>query len=199
MEKSIERKKNKKNSRRIEIIEHAAKIFREKGYKNATLKDVVEELQITAPALYYHVKNKQEILFFIYQKTMNLGLEAMKRIVMESISPDEKLKRAVKEYLYLVSNNMDIFTVFFQEKQQLTDEHFFLITEQEKIFVKHIQDIYKQGVTSGDFIELDPAIVVNGILGACSWIYKWYDPNEKVDIDSIVDIFYQMISNGLKR
>ncbi|MEH7114995.1 TetR/AcrR family transcriptional regulator [Neobacillus niacini] len=190
---------SKKISRRFEIIEHAAKIFREKGYKNATLKDVVEELKITAPALYYHVKNKQEILFFIYQKTMDLGLNALDRIVKESNSPGEKLKKAIKEYIFLVSKNMDIFTVFFQEKHHLTDEHFIHITEQEKKFVKLIQDIYKQGVESGDFIELDSVIVVNGILGACSWIYKWYDPNEKIDIDRIADIFYRMITDGLRR
>lgn len=190
---------SKKSSRRVEIIEHAAKIFREKGYKNATLKDVVEELKITAPALYYHVKNKQEILFFIYQKTMDLGLDAMDRIFNESNSPEEKLKKAIKEYISLVSSNMDIFTVFFQEKQHLTDEHFIHITEQEKKFVKLIQDIYKQGVESGDFIEFDSVIVVNGILGACSWIYKWYDPNEKIDIDRIADIFYRMITDGLRR
>ena len=50
-------------AKRSVLIREAARAFGQKGYHNASLDDVAQQLGVTKPALYYYVKSKQEILF----------------------------------------------------------------------------------------------------------------------------------------
>lgn len=190
-------KTTKNNLRREEIIDQAAKIFKEKGFKNATLQDVADQLELTAPAVYYHVKNKEEILFEIYKKTMNLGLETLRSISYDSSTSTIKLKRIIYEYTTLVINNIEMFTVYFQEKHHLAPDNYDFITNQEREFALIIRKVYQQGIDNGEFISLNPAVVTNGILGMCSWIYKWYEPSGSLTADDISGIFFNMVSPNL--
>ena len=46
----------------------ALDVFIERGYDGATLREVAERLGITRPALYYHVKDKEELLTDIHRE-----------------------------------------------------------------------------------------------------------------------------------
>jgi AcrR family transcriptional regulator len=50
------------------IIKTGLKHFALNGYKNTSMQDIAEELNITKPAIYYHFKNKNELYnaIFIY-------------------------------------------------------------------------------------------------------------------------------------
>lgn len=192
-------KSQKYHLRREEIIDQAARIFQEKGYKSATLKDVADRLEITAPAVYYHFHSKQEILYEIFQRTMRLGLDSMNRIAENSMNPKDKLRLVIEEYTALVANNLDFFTVFFQDKYELSQDHTELITAREREFIGILRNIYSQGVKTNDFVDLDPVLVVNGILGMCSWLYKWFKPGRKYNVEEVSRHFNQMILGGLEK
>ena len=36
-------------------------------------------------------------------------------------------------------------------------------------------DLVKRGQEQGKLIEGEPWLIVNGILGMCNWLYRWYD------------------------
>src|ERR1700749_2472714 len=50
-------------AKRAALIRKAARAFSARGFYNTSLDDIAEELGVTKPALYYYVKNKEEILF----------------------------------------------------------------------------------------------------------------------------------------
>ncbi|MBK6904959.1 MAG: helix-turn-helix transcriptional regulator [Saprospirales bacterium] len=50
--------KNKKQ----EIFEEAAKLFQEKGYGAASMRDLADRVQLKASSLYSHIRKKEEIL-----------------------------------------------------------------------------------------------------------------------------------------
>ncbi|MFI9379838.1 TetR/AcrR family transcriptional regulator [Kutzneria sp. NPDC052558] len=47
---------------RQRIQDAALAVFAERGFEQATLREIAERLEITRPALYYHFKTKEEIL-----------------------------------------------------------------------------------------------------------------------------------------
>ncbi len=53
---------------RSRINEVALEVFTERGYDGSTLREIAERLGVTRPALYYHVKNKEELLTGIHQE-----------------------------------------------------------------------------------------------------------------------------------
>ena len=53
-------------SQRDRILKAAATCFNRKGYSGTSLKDVSRHLGLTDAALYYYVKNKEELVYQCY-------------------------------------------------------------------------------------------------------------------------------------
>jgi AcrR family transcriptional regulator len=62
----------KSDGRRTEtrdrINQVALEVFIERGYDGSTLREIADRLGVTRPALYYHVKNKEDLLTGIHQE-----------------------------------------------------------------------------------------------------------------------------------
>ena len=64
-------------AQRHRILKAAASCFNEKGFSGTSLKDVSRHLGLTDAALYYYVKNKEELVYHCYLRAAELGREAM--------------------------------------------------------------------------------------------------------------------------
>jgi hypothetical protein len=60
-------------------------------------------------------------------------------------------------------------------------------------------DLVRRGQQQGKLVEGEPWIIVNGILGMCNWLYRWYDPDHEADSARIKDIFVGIIFEGLRK
>lgn len=54
-----------KDEKRKRIIDAAYKVFASKGYKNASIKDIAKEADVTPGLIHYYFKNKEELLFSV--------------------------------------------------------------------------------------------------------------------------------------
>ena len=54
--------------RRAEIMDAAMMLFMEKGYTNTTTQDIVDKVNISRGLLYYHFKNKEDILYCLIEQ-----------------------------------------------------------------------------------------------------------------------------------
>ena len=54
------------------ILDAAATVFSERGYRATNLSIVAETLGVTRQALYHHFPHKDAILFYLFDRTMSL-------------------------------------------------------------------------------------------------------------------------------
>ena len=54
--------------RRAEIMDASMLLFMEKGYANTTTQDIVDKVNISRGLLYYHFKNKEDILYCLVER-----------------------------------------------------------------------------------------------------------------------------------
>lgn len=66
--------------RRAEIMEAAIRLFATKGYLNTTTQDIISAVNISRGLLYYHFKNKEDILYCIVEKYSEPLLRRLKSI-----------------------------------------------------------------------------------------------------------------------
>src|SRR3546814_7885234 len=84
-------------SRRGELLEIAAKIFAEDGYKETGIESILKHAGLTGPALYRHFSSKQEILDTICIASMQQGLTDALEVQSEpGLSAEERLRKLVK-------------------------------------------------------------------------------------------------------
>ena len=63
------------------MLRAAALCFNQKGYSGTSLKDVAGHLGLTDAALYYYVRNKEELVYLCYLRAAELGKEALDKAV----------------------------------------------------------------------------------------------------------------------
>ena len=72
--------------RRQEIMEAALQIFMEKGYLETRTQDIIDKVKISRGLLYYHFKNKEDILYCLIEKYSQPVIQRLAKI-----SQDKKL------------------------------------------------------------------------------------------------------------
>ena len=180
------------------IVTSAAMLFAERGFGSTSLDDIAEVLGVTKGALYYHVKNKEEILRLIYLSVLNVAEEPLRRIVKSDLPIAEKLHKAIEHHIEVSADRSPAITVFYREHPHLTGPFAKEITLRQKDYERYFEKIIEDGLASGAFkAGSDPKIIMFGILGMCHWISQWYKPSGQYTPQQIASMFTNMIEHGL--
>ena len=85
-------------TRRAEIINAAMLLFMEKGYLNTTTQDIVDKVNISRGLLYYHFKNKEDILYCLVEQYSDKLLRRIHLIAYdEEKNAIEKIRAFIDE------------------------------------------------------------------------------------------------------
>ena len=180
------------------IVAAAATLFAERGFGSTSLEDIAEVLGVTKGALYYHVKNKEEILRLIYLSVLNVAEEPLRRIVESDLLPAEKLHRAIEHHIEVSADRSPAITVFYREHPHLTGPFAREITLRQKDYERYFEQIIEEGLDTGAFkAGSDPKIIMFGILGMCHWLSQWYKPAGRYTPQQIAIMFTNMVEHGL--
>lgn len=135
------------------ILETARKVFLEKGYKDVTMKDIVEACDISRGGLYLYFSSTREI----FLEVLKLEADDTDDVFESNISKDATatdilalfLKEQKKELLRKNNNlTMATYEFFFAEKMPKKDN--FLKTQFDAA-VKIIEQLIEAGVENGEF------------------------------------------------
>jgi len=180
------------------IVDTAAELFARDGFGSTSLDDIAVMLGVTKGALYYHVKNKEEILRLIYLTVLTASEEPLHHIVEAELSPLEKLQRAVEHQATVAADRSPAMIVFYREHPHLTGPFAKEITLRKKAYERYFEQIIEEGQLAGAFqLNVDPKIVTFGILGMCNWMSQWFRPDGQFTHQLVSTMFANMIANGL--
>jgi TetR/AcrR family tetracycline transcriptional repressor len=73
----LERKISKQSLSQERIIEAALELLKEQGLGSLSLRDIAKRLDIQAPALYWHFKNKEELIDFMAESILKKEFPVM--------------------------------------------------------------------------------------------------------------------------
>jgi len=92
--------KKSREERIEEILRAAVCVFLEKGYRNATMEDIIAKTSLSKGGFYYYFKNTKEIFLAIMERYGKTNVEEVKKMVDES--PDkESFFKELADYLFI--------------------------------------------------------------------------------------------------
>ena len=98
--------RNKKNSSKKDtIIEKASKLFREKGFGAASMRDLAENVGVEAASLYNHIQSKSEILQAICFKVANDFLSNLDQVQASSEPALKKLELIIRFHIRMMMDH----------------------------------------------------------------------------------------------
>ena len=182
---------------REDILEAAAQIFRQKGFHGASMNDIAEAVNLQKASLYHHVTSKQEILFELLDRAVQLLLERISPIANQTLSADKKLRLMIHEYLQIVVENIDLATVLLFEHRSLDrKQHARHVPNRDK-FESLWKDVLSEGGQAKLFRCTDPGLTSRALLGQLNWTITWYRPDGPLTIEQIADQYSDLLLNGL--
>ena len=193
----MHQKKNK--NRKLQIIEAAAIVFKEKGYDRATLQDIATRVGITKATLYHHYKNKHELLFTIIDALMEKGITELSKIVEMPIPSNQKIHLAFREHFSSYESSFPNYGVLLHENtDSLPRELEQKAKKAFKIYLSLWEKLIEEGIETGSFDKkLDPKITVQAAIGMSNWVYKWASPEGRLKFSQISDMFEDIFTDGI--
>lgn len=184
---------------RDDILEAAAQVFRQKGFHGASMADIADAVNLQKASLYHHVSSKQEILFELLDRALELLLERVSPIARLDLPADERLRRMIREYLQILAENTDLSAVLLFEHRSLEGrQHARHIPNRDK-FENLWRDVLRDGVRTRQFVCDDIPLSTRALLGILNWTITWYRPNGSLTVEQISDHYSNLLLNGLKK
>ena len=181
-----------------EIVTASAQLIHEKGFHGTTLQDVADRLDFTKAALYYYVQDKEDLLFRIHMQSLEITLAAVEAIMRSDVPPPARLRAIIDNQVRLVASHPDLFAVYFNEKAHLTGEHFDSATKIERQIVQTVTGVIREGIAAGFFHNVDPTVAAFAVMGASSWVYRWYRPQGRLSIEEVSEILQKVMLCGFE-
>ncbi|KXB07436.1 hypothetical protein AKJ51_01235 [candidate division MSBL1 archaeon SCGC-AAA382A20] len=137
-------------NRQKEILKTALRIIHERGYKDLTVRNIADRIEISEPAIYRHFDNKEEIIRNLAKMVFEENYLVLDREEYENSY--ELLREILHRQFERLEENPYITAVLFQS------EIFREYPEVERLFIEHrrekkdyLEKIVKKGQEKGHF------------------------------------------------
>lgn len=183
-------------SQRHRILKAAATCFNQKGYSGTSLKDISRHLGLTDAALYYYVRNKEELVYQCYLRAAELGREAMSRGVAEGRNGLEQAYLYLRYHIGTMVGDAGPVAIM-SEIPSLKRDHRNEILAISRLHSAAFEEILKRGIADGSIAPCDVRMTGNAIMGAINWIPKWFHGGVAV-AEEICTAFPEILTRGLR-
>jgi AcrR family transcriptional regulator len=157
---------------------------------------LAQALGVQKGSLYSLTGSKQELLY----ATMREGALAF-HAALDGVPDDapalERVRLALRGHLRVVSEQLDVATVFIREWRYLDDEYRAEILEERRRYEERWRALFREGVETGGFrTDLDAGAAALLVLSAANWAYTWLSPGR--DTDELADRFLAILVDGIR-
>jgi AcrR family transcriptional regulator len=183
-------------TRRDELTRTAARLFAERGFHGTSMGDLAEALGVQKGSLYSLTGSKQALLF----ATMREGARAFHAAldeVPERAPAADRVRLALRGHLRVVSEQIDVATVFTREWRYLEGERRDEILAERRRYEERWRTLFQEGLERGGLrTDLDVGAAVLLVLSAANWAYTWLTPER--DTDELADRFTAILLDGIR-
>lgn len=183
------RKKDLFQKRQMQIINKATRLFMKKGYAQTSMRDIAKATAIDIRNLYYFIKNKEEILFLVFNILHRPELELFEKHEIMSIDdPVEQLRAVIHGLIDSGYNYESEVLLLYRESKSLPKRMLKSILERENKVVAHIEEILKKGKMRNVFHLEDTSFTANLIAYQLSlyplrkWNMRKYSKKELISL-----------------
>ncbi len=186
-----------KPTRKQEIIQIAASLFKEKGYSAVSMRDIAQAMDMKAASLYNHISGKQEILATLIIEVAEQFTAEMNRITSETISPLQKIKKVIEIHIDITVTYSENIATLNNDWMHLEGEDLRRVVKMREAYEENFRSIIKQGISEGDIKPQHPEVILFSILSTLRTLYLWNEKRGKMDVNILKKDMVAVLINGI--
>ena len=158
--------------------------------------DLAEAMGVQKGSLYSLTESKQELLYETMREGA-LAFHAALDAIPEGAAPAEKIRLALQAHLRVVSEQLDVATIFVREWRYLEGPRGEEFVAERRRYEERIRTLFREGRELGELrTDLDDGAAALLALSAVNWAYTWLRPG--ADTDALADRFYALLIDGMR-
>jgi AcrR family transcriptional regulator len=195
--KAFQARQRNQDIKRDAVLQTAAHMFLEQGYRRTSMSELAKRLQITKPALYYYFHNKEQILVECYRAGITLIETLLDKALVSRGTGLTKIKAYIEAYARSV-----LLYDFGRCVTMLDENELSIETRKEVRALKRridatIRAYIEEGIADKSIAPCDAKLASFAMSGAINWIGTWYKPSGPLSAVEIAGHFTQLLTEGL--
>ncbi|NBX55266.1 MAG: TetR/AcrR family transcriptional regulator [Betaproteobacteria bacterium] len=180
-------RKPRSHNRHQDLLLAAAQVFRDKGYAQATMRDIALASGMIAGSIYYHYAAKSDLLLAVYTEGVRLVSTSIDEILASSASPVVQLERAVLNHLEMMLGTLPGASPFASVFIQVQPHDFPKEGRQALIELRHSYEnkfktlIARLALRRGT----DKSLLRLQLIGALNHVPIWYKADGRKSLNAI--------------
>lgn len=183
------------------ILACATRVFCEKGYEGASIRDISRRSGVSLAGLYYYVESKEKLLYLIQKHCFSTLLSRLQQeLAPAPHDPETRLRVLIRNHLRYFLQNPEAMKVLSHESDSLTRPYARQVAEIKRAYYRLCRSILEGLKRRHHLKQLNTRLAVMGLFGMMNWIYTWYNPRLDPDADGLADhlatLFFQGVLAG---
>ncbi len=97
--RSTETTRRKKDAKRTAMMQAAVRVFADKGYHAATVRDIVKESNVAIGTFYFYFPDKETLFIHLFEETAAFLLQAIEQALNTRAEFPARLEAAIQAYV----------------------------------------------------------------------------------------------------
>jgi len=187
------------DAKRDAVLQTAAHLFLEHGYRKTSMSELGTRLKITKPALYYYFRNKEEILVECYRAGIAAIESLLDKAAVSHGNGLSKVKAYIEAYAKAVVTHDFGRCVSMLDDTELSPKARREVRDLKRRIDLSIRGYVEEGIADGSVVPCNAKLASFALAGAVNWIGTWYRPEGTLTPDEIASEFATMLTQGLRR
>ena len=200
--KSVQPPADSRFDRRLaDVLAHASRIFCEKGYEGASMRDLSRATGMSLAGLYHYFESKEELLYLIQKHTFNTIIETLRGKLETSTDPEERIRIFIENHLEYFLANKEAMKVLTHEDDTLKNGRGAEIAAIKRQYYHVCLDLLED-LRRAKGLEFSGRLAVLSLFGMINWIYTWHNPRVDANSSALAqqmgDIFLRGVTHAGK-
>ncbi len=186
-----------KNASKKEVIAHkAAYLFRVKGFKASSMRELADLIGVEAPSLYNHIGSKNELLNAICFSIANEFTDHLTKIEKETSASVKKLEQIIRFHINIILKKFDEVFVVNHEWKHLQEPFLSNFLNQRKSYEKRLIAIVEKGIKQKEIKNIEPKLIIFTILSAVRGLELWHRNKKLMDDKKLEHSMIAQLTTG---
>lgn len=185
------------SNKQSDIMQAAIRLFQQKGYHATSMQDIADAVGLQKGSLYHYISGKEDLLVVIMHDALSQYITRLAEIKALELPVRQRLEMAVRSHLTGIAENLGMLTIFLRESYALNPDQQQTINVESDRYNRMFEELFAEGIASGEVRNLDPKFATRVVLGSCNWSYRWFRPEGSQSIDQMADFFIDLLFNGI--
>jgi len=180
---------------RRRLLAAATRLLAEKGLHQTKISDIATAADVGVGTFYLHFPDKETLFDAVVDDTVRRLKAAVDAARARACDAPARIVAANAAFFRFARENREVFKIVFGHAAAYND----LIRRAQALFIADIEDTVREGIASGAFVRLPPALVAQAVVGMATQVIAWWTEHESISIEALIDTTTTLGLHGISR